>query len=354
MIGNPYNYAVPLSELVAVVDDAPQDSFTWSEIVALGFVSSALAHWDRGPSGDGPGSYKFTTSQSSKMEPHKAYWIFVNTFQPIRLAWQPVLIPGLSGSGRAEVSPWAQTEKQWRLQLSARTSNGSDIENYIGYVSDPSKVELSKIPEPPQGVNAPVDMLIEGELNGQLMRLAQAVTDKKTRTEFRVHVNNAAAGDVTVTWPNLPSLPRNVRAKITDVATGEVRDLRSVSGYTYFMSQQGTREFIVTIEQSGSSRPVIGNVVVSQTRGISAAPMTISYALSADALVSVRVLSGSGKEVFTVSRGRADNAGENQVIWNLRDNANRAVAPGAYRVEILAETPNGERVRKIVPVNVIR
>jgi hypothetical protein len=82
--------------------------------------------------------------------------------------------------------------------------------------------------------------------------------------------------------------------------------------------------------------------------------MTISYALSADALVSVRVLSGSGKEVFTVSRGRADNAGENQVIWNLRDNANRAVAPGAYRVEILAETPNGERVRKIVPVNVIR
>ena len=36
------------------------------------------------------------------------------------------------------------------------------------------------------------------------------------------------------------------------------------------------------------------------------------------------------------------------------DNANRAVAPGTYRVEILAETPDGERVRKIVPVNVIR
>jgi hypothetical protein len=66
------------------------------------------------------------------------------------------------------------------------------------------------------------------------------------------------------------------------------------------------------------------------------------------------VLSASGKEVFTVTRGRADNSGENQVLWNLRDNANRAVAPGTYRVEILAETPDGERVRKIVPVNVIR
>jgi flagellar hook assembly protein FlgD len=132
-----------------------------------------------------------------------------------------------------------------------------------------------------------------------------------------------------------------------------VRDLRAVSGYTYYMSQPGTREFTITLEQAGSSRPTIGNVLVAQDNR-SGGAMTISYALSADALVSVRVLSASGKEVFTVTRGRADNSGENQVLWNLRDNANRAVAPGTYRVEILAETPDGERVRKIVPVNVIR
>ena len=82
--------------------------------------------------------------------------------------------------------------------------------------------------------------------------------------------------------------------------------------------------------------------------------MTVRYALSADAMVSVRVLSASGKEVFTVTRGRADNAGENEVVWNLRDNANRAVAPGQYRIEILAETTDGERVRRLVPVNVVR
>ncbi|MBS1709300.1 MAG: hypothetical protein JSS65_11360, partial [Armatimonadetes bacterium] len=60
------------------------------------------------------------------------------------------------------------------------------------------------------------------------------------------------------------------------------------------------------------------------------------------------------KEVYTVSRGRADGTGQNAVTWMLRDSANRAVAPGTYKVEILAETPSGERVRKIVPVNVIR
>jgi hypothetical protein len=169
-----------------------------------------------------------------------------------------------------------------------------------------------------------------------------------------VFVNNSAVGDVTVTWPNLPSVPRNVRAKITDLATGEVRDLRSVSGYTYFMGQAGSREFVVTLEQGGSARPVIGNVMVSSPgRGVDQI-MTVSYALSADALVTVRILSGTGKEVYAVTRGRADNAGENQVTWNLRDSANRAVAPGTYRVEILAETPNGERVRKMVPINVVR
>src|SRR5690606_18435405 len=113
--------------------------------------------------------------------------------------------------------------------------------------------------------------------------------------------------------------------------------------------------FNVTVEQAGSSRPVIGNVIVTNDgRDVANSPITINYSLSADALVTVRVLSSTGKEVFTVTRGRSDSAGENSATWTLRDNANRAVAPGTYNVEISAETPNGERVRKIVPVNVIR
>lgn len=354
MIGNPYNYAIPLADLVGVVDDSPADSYTWSEMVLNGYVNSAVVTWDRGPNGDNPqGVYKFTTSQSSKLEPHKGYWIYVNTFNPVRIAWPPVYIPGLADAGRGVEENWNKNDRQWRVQLAARMNSGSDTENYVGYVADPQRLGPLTLAKPPQAPNAAVEVVIEGNVAGQPARVAQAMTDKKTRTEFRVHVNNLTAGDVTVTWPNLPSVPRNVRAKLTDLATGEVRDLRAVSGYTYHMNQPGTREFVVTLEQSGSSRPTIGNVLVSQSdRGTGA--MTISYALSAEALVSVRVLSTTGKEVYTVTRGRADSSGENQVLWNLRDNANRAVAPGTYRVEILAETPDGERVRKVVPVNVIR
>ncbi|MCH7944663.1 MAG: hypothetical protein IIC73_01420 [Armatimonadetes bacterium] len=356
LIGNPYNYAVPLSDLVAVVDDSPADSFTWDELVNNGFVNSALATWDRGPGGDGQGIYKFTTSQKSMMEPHKGYWIFVTTFNPIRISWPAVFAPGLSNSGRAEEDRWKQSERHWRLQLAARTSDGADIENYIGQVADSQEIGRLTIPKPPTAPGMTVELAIEGTLNGEPARVAQAITGRKAKSEWNFSVKTASSGDVTLTWPNLPSIPRNVRARLTDTATGEVRDLRAVSGYTFHMAEAGERDFTISIELGGSVRPVIGNVIVSRGPGgrLVNAPMTISYALSADALVSVRILSSTGKEIFTVTRGRADNAGENEVIWNMRDNANRAVAPGVYRVEILAETPNGERVRKIVPINVIR
>jgi hypothetical protein len=233
-------------------------------------------------------------------------------------------------------------------------AGGADTDNYVGYAADPAVAKRLQLPKPPTPQGGAVEVAIEGAIDGLPTRMAQSLTNVKTKTEFKVHVNNKESGDVTITWPNLASVPRNVRVKITDVSTGEVRDLRAVSGYSYFMAQPGTREFTVTLEQGGSTRPVIGNVTVGQAGSRESGPMTVRYALSADAMVSVRVLSASGKEVFTVTRGRADNAGENEVVWNLRDNANRAVAPGQYRIEILAETTDGERVRRLVPVNVVR
>ena len=333
------------------MEDSPADSFTWDELVNNGFVSSALATWRRESA-----KYEFTKTQKSMMEPHKGYWIFVKTFKPIRISWPPVLAPGLIQSGRAEDDVWKQSERQWRLQLAARSSDGADIENYIGQVADSQDVGRLTLPKPPIAPGMTVELAIDGTINGKAVRLAQAVTGRKAKTEWNFSVTTSDAGDVTLTWPNLPSIPRNVRARLTDTATGEVRDLRAVSGYTFHMAEAGTRDFTISVELGGSVRPVIGNVIVSRGSGgrLTNAPMTISYALSADALVSVRILSSSGKEIFTVTRGRADNAGENEVTWSMRDNANRAVAPGVYRVEILAETPNGERVRKIVPINVIR
>lgn len=353
MISNPYSYPLQLSDLLAVVEDDPEVPLTWIELINNNFVNSALAFWDSSTN-----SYKYTSSIQDKLMPHQGYWIYVNTFKPLRIIWPPVYTPGLADSGRSvEKDPmeWVQTDKNWRLQLSARTTNAVDASNYVGVASDRKKAEqlsLVKPPMPPQG--GEVELAVVDEIKGQPTRMAQSLIDRAGRKEWTVSVRTESAGDVTVTWPNIGTLPKNVRFRLVDEAAGVSKDLRAASGYTFTASEASTRELKLTMEVGGSTRPVIGDVLVTPTGKSGSSPVNITYALSADALVTVRILSGTGKEVFTLSRGRSESAGSNSVTWMLRDSANRAVAPGAYRVEILAETPSGERVRRVVPINVIR
>lgn len=349
LIGNPYNYPIQISQLVAVAEDAPQDALTWQEVIDQGFVSSSFVYFDRTS-----GTYRFTSSTQEYLRPHTGYWLYVSTFRPIRVSWPGVYFPDRPGAMRSVESPWLQSERNWRLQLTARTADGMDAENFVGVSTDAKTINRLRMPKPPMPPEAKVQLSIEGEMAGQTLPMATAVDTRNGKRDWTIRVRAEEPGEITVTWPNLPSLPRNVRARITDPATGVSKDLRAVSGYTFTMAQAGERVLTLTTDTGGAARAVIGNVVVGRNGRDANSPVTLTYALSADALVSVRILNGSGKEVYTASRGRAESAGENTVTWMLRDNANRSVAPGVYRAEILAETPTGERVRKIVPINVTR
>ncbi|MCE9557891.1 MAG: hypothetical protein K8R88_02970 [Armatimonadetes bacterium] len=354
-IGNPYSYPLPVSQLVAFAEDNPSKSLTWAELVASQLVSPSLAYWQRDPADPTSGSYSFTQTNSDLILPNRGYWIYVSSFTPIRLSWPPVFAPGLPGSDRgARSTPWQQTDKKWRLNLVARTEAGMDSGNFIGIA--PSKAEATnlRIYEPPRSPKSSVEMSILEDVNGKPTRLAQSLTEAVTRKEWKMSVRAGQAGDVTVTWPNMNSIPRNVKLQIVDTTTNTTRDMRFVSSYTFRADQAGTREFKVQMEPSVATKAVIGNVIIARPSKDPRAPFTINYSLSSAANTTIRVLGGAGKEVYTVTRGRADRVGENTATWTMRDNANRAVAPGVYQVEIVAETNTGERVRKIVPVNVVR
>jgi hypothetical protein len=352
LIGNPYPYAVPLRELNAVYADDPGTVYTLAEIVSQGIISSSLVSWDR--SNGGTGQYAYTPTSTGTLQPHVGYWVYHYGFQPIRLIFPPVFAQGLPGTGRSEEAPFVQSDRNWRLQLAVRGNGTIDSQNYVGQLRDANEARVASMPKAPAAPGQTADLRIRGEVNGTQMSLGRAFSARVGRQEWTIEVKTTEAGDYTVTWPNLPSVPRGLRFRLEDEATGEVRDLRSLSGYTFRANEAGTRVFTLIAEPGGSSRAVIGNVVVTRPSRDANAPVTIAYALSADAQVSVRILSSTGREVFTLSRGRAESAGENTVTWQLRDNANRAVAPGVYRVEILAETSAGERVRRIVPVTVVR
>lgn len=347
LIANPYPFPIKLGQLVGTLQGGSPT--LWSQLVSSGLVGSAIVRYDNDAD-----DYVFVQGGDSDLLPHQGYWAFVNTQTDITLKYPPVYARHLPGALLRPTNPWTQTEKMWRLQLSARTDSSQDAQNFVGVVRNAADIRTHRSPEVPMSPIQDVSLAIEGDLDGRVTRMAHAYTDKPGRKSWKVLVKSTQEGDVTLAWPNLSTVPKNLRLRLTDKATGTVKDLRTNGGYTFRANGAGTREFELEIVQAGTSRAVIGNVIATRPGRDNLAPFTIRYTLSSDAQTTVRILSGSGKEVYTVTRGRADRNGENEVTWALRDNANRLVAPGSYRVEILAETATGERVRKVIPVNVIR
>ncbi|MBC8063371.1 MAG: hypothetical protein H7Y17_00950 [Chlorobia bacterium] len=353
LIGNPYNYPITIGQITGVSASNPQTSRTWAQLVSQNIVNSFLSYWNAQTQ-----SYKFLSKSSDKMLPNTAYWVFVNTTADLTISFPPVFEPGLPGSSRA-ADDWTQSATQWRLQLVARTNNAIDDQNYIGVTQDSDRANTLRMMEPPTSPTQEVALSIEGMVNSLPARLAQNLTEKQGKQEFKVFVQAKKEGEVNLTWPNLSTVPKNIRVRLVDVATNASRDMRGTSGYTFNATAGSTREFKVQVDVGGIGRALIGNVVVSRNggragEGGSPSPFQINYTLSASASTTIRILGSNGKEVFTVTRGRADAAGENTATWNLKDNANRSVAPGTYRVEVTATTPEGDNVRRIVPVNLVR
>jgi hypothetical protein len=349
LVGNPYQTSIQLGQIVGSAASNSNGAFTFAELVQQGIISGSLAFWDQDTA-----TYKFIQKASDSMEPQRGYWIYVYSSQNVVIRYPAVFTP----FARATSEPaWTQSDKQWRLQLAARTNASADDFNYIGIAGSSAVAKSTVIQEPPIApLDGAVSMAIEKDVNGQATRLAQALSEKTGRQEFKVSVFAKDAGPVSVTWPNLSTIPKNIRVRLVDTATGETRDLRKVSGYRFDAASASTREFKIQVETGTVSRAVIGNVVVTRnSRGTGGdSSIRLTYSLATDATTTVRILKANGSEVMTITRGRADKAGQNEAVWNLMDQANRAQPPGTYRAEIVAEGQDGERVRKIVPIVISR
>ncbi|MEW5884201.1 MAG: FlgD immunoglobulin-like domain containing protein [Armatimonadota bacterium] len=349
LISNPYPYPVQLNQIIATAQSDPGRVLTWGDLITRGWVRSTLYRYD--PL-DPP--YKFNSDPAQLVLPGLGYWVLVNTETPINVFWPPVFVPGLPGSSRS-VDPFQSNQRNWRLQLVARGEGESDASNYIGMVETRQKAMELSAPEPPSMPNSQIRLSLEREdEQGRTMLWAQDVRENQGRASFTVRFSSNRAGTFALSWPNIAQIPRNVRLVLRDLQTGQTRDLRGASAHTFTLGEAGERTFLISVEPGTSARPVIGGVqIVSDSRDVNS-PVTIQYSVSTSANVTVRILSPAGREVYTALRGRSEDAGTNSVVWNKRDNNGRAVAPGNYIVEILAETLDGQRARVTRPVIVIR
>lgn len=353
LVGNPYTYPIQLNSIVGVSGSDTNGSYVYSDLVNQGIIGSYFAYWDTDLQ-----QYQYIAGGTATLDPNKGYWVFVYTQEDLIIKWPAV---GLNGVGaavhaadKAIVKPLADVNN-WSLQLAALSQGGVDDQNFIGVVSSQADAVAKRSPKAPMSPVQDVSVAINQTINGKSIPMSRAYAVKGApTTSYDVSVYSKNGGTVTLTWPNIKDAAKNARFRLIDVATGQTRSMNQSSGFTFKADAKSTRMFKVEATTGGVNSAVIGNIVVSRPSRSPGASFTIAYTLSSDATTTVRILSHSGNEIYSVTRGRADRGGQNTVTWNLKDNANRSVAPGTYQVEIVAETATGDRVRRTIPINVIR
>jgi hypothetical protein len=179
----------------------------------------------------------------------------------------------------------------------------------------------------------------------------QEIRPLANRQQFDLLVEAGAGEEVTLTFPNLNTVPQGYRLRLTDLNTGRTVDLRTTPEYRFVST--GRTRLQITVERAARTGALITSVHVSSA-GRGANSVSISYVLADNAQTSIQILGSDGRTIATLHRGRAATRGVNTVSWNLRDDQGRAVPPGTYQVQVEARTEDGQTARAVRPLVLTR
>jgi len=278
--------------------------------------------------------------------PWRGYWIRA------LVDCELILVP--AGAQAAAVGPVRSeagaTAPEWMQQIVASAAGASDTSNYIGVSNSTQGMAIEK----PAYWKGYVDLHFTG--SGRAEGGAYAV-DIKPKSAGRMVWNfevrtDQPNTDITITWPKVVSVPKDVDLTLVDVDGGKSRFLRTTSAYTFNSGKaDGVRRFQIVAEPRGAGTLMITSITDSGSRGVS---RTISYTLTAEAEVSAQILSLTGKPVRMLAARQAATRGTNQIVWDGRDGQGRVVPAGVYLVQITATAQDGNTVKAAYQLNMNR
>lgn len=341
-IGNPYPYPLVLGQVVVVSASDPSRGISFFEAAQRGVIRGVLYFWD-----EFTREYKFTSDPNTPLLPHRGYWIKVN--EDIEFVYPPVFLPGTGFGGviirSAEERP--NLPNDWRLQIVARTTRGADTQNFIGMSSGRSAGDIEEPPTPLP--DRPVNLVILKSGTGA--PLMQEIRPLANRQQFDLLVEATAGEEVTLTFPNLNTVPQGYRLRLTDLNTGRTVDVRTTPEHRFVST--GRTRLQLTVERAARTGALITSVNVGSA-GRGANSVSISYVLADNAQTSIQILGSDGRTIANLHRGRAATRGVNTVSWNLRDDQGRAVPPGTYQVQVEARSEDGQTARAVRPLVLTR
>jgi hypothetical protein len=367
-------YDIPLAFLrfVPLESNPSLQAFSYSEAVSNNFVRGAVFFYA------GNGNYDFLTDIGAPLRPWVGYWIFVN--QPVTLIFSApgqlntAILPapitnqntdpfpatrkrgeGDMASGHALVR--RPTMNNWKLQFVARSRSGErrDTATLIGVGAGAKDGDdVRDLLKPPAFKDYVYVAVSRGAgRTGRLMQDLKAGDGAKKTWDLEVESDHD--GPVTVAWPNVASLPRTLRLRVTDMGTGRTYDLRSMSSLRLHLARNTVHRLRVTADRRLSKPLALSNVTATQVggRGTSAA-MKIEYNVTTDARVVGQVRNLVGEVVSMIAPSRAVGAGKQAMHWNRRSREGNALPAGPYMLELTARTDDGEQVTVTRPMTLLR
>lgn len=297
--------------------------------------------------------YKFDQHFATEMLPFVGYWIKALKSNLVLLEPKP---SGRSAQVAAMTRAPVAGSGGWLLRLSASDGKSADGWNFIGVERGASDGLDNRDAWKPPSVTDSVSLaIVRDDLSVAAERFAQDVRSAAGASkQWRLAVSSPRPNtDVTVTWPDIASMPRTHELYIADDAGGPRQPMRQLSSLRVNTGPNGTRMVTITAEPraaAGAFRITSWNVAPSRSRTAA----TISVSATQSATLAVRVLGSSGTTVRRLT-SRAEGVGQmTQITWDYRDSKGVSVPAGAYTVEIKATTADGQSARVVAPLVVTR
>jgi hypothetical protein len=234
----------------------------------------------------------------------------------------------------------------WMIPVVASAGGRKDVSSVAGLV--PGSGGAHTIENPPTAPDT-VDVYFTTAAGD---RLAHDVRSSSgTQTFTFVVACEVPDADVTVTLPDMSTVPADQQIMLVDKETGKSQYARTMTGYTYHSNgARSERTFELTV-----SPRTIGALTLSasaaQARG---GNVTLSYTVTKACAVSVRVMNMAGRCIRELVSEKPVTAGVQGELWNLCAASGTRVPSGMYFLQIEALTEDGQRVSTMAQVRVTR
>lgn len=331
LVSNPYNYPIPIGQLVGVPGSDNRNAYTYAELTQRGTISGGFAYWDVGTQ-----SYHFIDSAQDMLQPNTGYW--VNVLDPLGLTvsypavYTPFIPAGTGGINSFPMSkqapvPVKDHEAVWSINLIARQGGKLDDSNVFGLASPGTNVVRTRVYEPP--ISPEKDSIsgaFEQTTKKGTIRLAKNLLGADDLRNYNFGLYTKKAGKVTVTWPQITQVSSKYQFTLRDAVTGAKVDMRAANSYSYVASDRTNRNLKISVTVQAA--PLLDSVNVTKT----ATNAAINYTVSSDVTTTVKIMQ-DGKLIKTIVNGANQSEGAQSTIWNLKV-ANKKVASGWYKAEV--------------------